>query len=407
MTGWRPIAGSVLAAFALAACGNSGSGSGSGSAPQDNMSTSTTGVTASKAADLRTRFNYLLGEHLILASKATGAALGGRNDEFAAYAGQLNQNGTDLGAMVGAAYGAPAQDKFNSIWSAHNGFFVDYTTGVATNDKAMKDKAVQDLTTVYVPQFSDFLAGATGLPKETIAGLTTEHVLTTKQIVDDQGAKNWTAVYADIRKAYAHMQMIGNPVSEAIAKKNAAKFPGDAAGKGVDFRVALNGLLQEHLYLATFATSAALGGRNEEFAAAGKSLNENGTDLGKAIGGIYGAATQDKFNSIWSAHNGFFVDYTTGVAKSDKAMQDKAVSDLTAVYVPHFSDLLAGATALPKGTLASLTKDHVLTTKQVVDDQAAKAPQKTAGDDRAAGQHMEMIGDPLAAAIVMKNASKF
>ena len=97
-------------------------------------------------------------EHLYLASFATDAALAGRNDEFAAAGDALNTNGTDLGAAIGTIYGTDAQDQFNKIWSAHNGFFVDYTTGVATKDQAKMDKAVQDLTTVYLPQFADFLA---------------------------------------------------------------------------------------------------------------------------------------------------------------------------------------------------------------------------------------------------------
>ena len=88
-------------------------------------------------------------------------------------------------------YGAAAKDQFNQIWSAHNGFFVDYTTGVATKDQAKMDKAVQDLTTVYLPQFTDFLAGATDLPKDALTALIKEHVLTTKAIVDAQGTKDF------------------------------------------------------------------------------------------------------------------------------------------------------------------------------------------------------------------------
>jgi len=268
----------------------------------------------SKAGDLRTNLNLKLGEHLILASKATGAALGGRADEFAAYGGLLNTNGTDLGELIGAAFGNEARDSFNKIWSAHNGFFVDYTTGVAKADKAMQDKAVSDLTTVYVPQFAALISGATGLPVDAGTALTTEHVLTTKAIVDAQAKKDWKATYAAIRLGYAHMQMIGDPLATAIAAKKPDLFPGDAMTKGVGFRVALNGLLQEHLFLASYATGSALGGRTDEFASAGEALNANGTDLGAAIGSLYGDAAKDAFNKIWSAHNGFFVDYTTGVA---------------------------------------------------------------------------------------------
>ena len=406
---FKVAAAALATTFFAVACG--GSQPSSGASPMNGMSAAPaaagSGAPTSKAADLRTKLDLLLGEHLILASKATGAALGGRTDEYQAYANLLNQNGTDLGSMIGAAYGADAQARFNQIWSAHNGFFVDYTVATAKKDAAGQQKAVDSLTTTYVPQFSDFISGATGLDRATVAGLTKDHVVETKQIVDDQAAGNWDAVYPDIRKAYAHMQMIGDPVAGAIAKKMADKFPGEAAGKAVDLRVALNQLLQEHLYLASSATDAALGGRSGEFASAGKALNDNGNDVGAAIGSLYGADAQARFNQIWSAHNGFFVDYTTGVAKNDQAMKDRAVQDLTGTYIPQFSQFIAGATGLDQAAVAGLTKDHVLTTKDIVDAQGAKDPKGAALKDRTAAQHMEMIADPLANAIVAKLPQKF
>ena len=423
---FRPILLTAAASVVFAAC----SGSGATTAPartapiaspsdamtvsHDPMSAAPSGspttagaMTDSAAADLRTKLDLALGEHIIFAAKATEAALGGRADEFAAYGGLLNKNGTDIGAMIGSVYGADAADAFNKIWSAHNGFFVDYTTGVAKKDKAMQDKAVNDLTTIYVPQFAAFISGATGLPKDAVTSLTTDHVLQTKAIVDDQAKGDWKAAYADLRKAYAHMQMIGDAIAPAIAAKFPDKVAGDATNKGVDLRVALNQLLQEHLYLATDATDAALAGRADEFAAAGAALNTNGTDIGAAIGSLYGTDAGDAFNKIWSAHNGFFVDYTTGVAKKDQAMQDKAVNDLTTVYLPQFATFLASATDLPNDALTGLIKDHILTTKAVVDAQAKGDWAATAAADRMAGQHMESIGDPLAKAIVAKLPAKF
>jgi hypothetical protein len=309
--------------------------------------------------------------------------------------------------MIGAAYGDDARIKFNGIWSAHDGFFVDYTKGVAAHDKAKMDRAVSDLVNTYIPQFSDLIAGATGLPKGTVADLTRTHVLTTKDVVDKLGAKDWVGAYTAIRTAYAHMQMIGDPLGEAIAASKPDLFPGDAKNKGVDLRVNLNELLQEHLYLATSATDAALGGRTDEFKAAGDALNSNGTDIGAAIGSLYGDAAQTRFNGIWSAHNGFFVDYTTGVATSDLAKKDAAVGNLINIYIPQFSDFLSGATGLPRDAVAELTKHHVLTTKDVVDAQGAKDVAGAVQKDRAAAQHMEMIGDPLAKAIVAKLPAKF
>jgi hypothetical protein len=422
---FRPIILTATAAIVFAACGgNSGATTAPASkapavttepsmAPSAAPSTAASPsgpvsvMTDTAAADLRTKLDLALGAHIVFAVKATGAALGGRADEFAAYGDLLNKNGTDIGDMIGAAFGADAKDKFNAIWSAHNGFFVDYTKGAAKKDQAMQDKAVKDLTTVYVPQFTDFIVGATGLPKDAVTSLVTDHVLQTKVVVDAQAKKDWKAAYVAIRAAYAHMQRIGDALAPAIAAKFPDKFPGDPSNKGVDLRVGLNQLLQEHLYLASSATGAALGGRSDEFAAAGDALNTNGTDLGAAIGSVYGAAAKDQFNQIWSAHNGFFVDYTTGVATKNQTKMDKAVSDLTTVYLPQFTDFLAGATGLPKDALTALIKEHVLTTKAIVDAQAKKDWTAAAAADRTAGQHMETIGDPLAKAIVAKMPAKF
>ncbi|MEO7118965.1 MAG: copper amine oxidase, partial [Candidatus Limnocylindrales bacterium] len=210
-------------------------------------------ATDSMAADLRVGLDLKLGEHIILALKATNAALGARTEEFTAYGDLLNTNGTDIGAMIGAAYGPEAEGQFNLIWSAHNGFFVDYTTGVATDDVAMQDQAVSDLTEVYVPDFSEFISTATGLDLETVTGLITDHVLQTKAAVDAQAAGDWTLAAAAFRVAFAHMQMIGDALAPAIATAFPDKFPGDPSNAGVDLRVALNQLLQEHLYLATSA----------------------------------------------------------------------------------------------------------------------------------------------------------
>ena len=46
----------------------------------------------------------------------------------------LNDNGSQVGELVGAAFGEAAKTKFNGIWSAHNGYFVDYTKAVAADD---------------------------------------------------------------------------------------------------------------------------------------------------------------------------------------------------------------------------------------------------------------------------------
>ena len=367
---------------------------------------------ATAAADLRTNLNLMLSEHLVLASKATGAALAGRTSEYKAYGALLNTNGTELGAMIGSAYGAPAETEFNRIWSAHNGFFVNYTVGAATNDQAMKMAADNNLRTVYVPEFAALLAMATQIPDAALRSLILEHVTTTEAIIDAQKANDWGKVYTQFRGAFKHMAMLGDPLAKATASRVPTKFPGNTDTKSVGFRVAFNELLQEHLYLASFATNAALGGRTEETTAAIAALNANGNDLGAAVTSLFDAPTGAEFNRIWSAHNGFFVEYTVGVATNDPVKKTKATNDLNNTYVPEFAALLQKATNLPVETLASLTREHVMMTQAVIDAQAVK-PQtdpsaaSAAAADRMAGKHMQKIGDPVSKAIVAKLPTKF
>src|SRR3990172_7852056 len=109
-----------------------------------------------KASDLRLALNSLLREHVFLAAAATDAALGGRNTEFQAAAGALDANSIDIAKAIGSVYGPDAEKAFLPLWRKHIGFVVDYTTGVATKNKAKQEKAVSDLIG-YTEDFGAFL----------------------------------------------------------------------------------------------------------------------------------------------------------------------------------------------------------------------------------------------------------
>ena len=93
----------------------------------------------------------------------------------------------------------------------------------------------------------------------------------------------------------------------------------------------LNTLFAEHVALAAAATGAALDGRDAEFKAAAGALDANSIAIAQAIGSVYGTDAEAAFLPLWRRHIGFVVDYTTGVAASDRAKQDKAVSDLSPI----------------------------------------------------------------------------
>jgi hypothetical protein len=175
-------------------------------------------------AALKAKLNTLLSEHVYLAAAATGAALGGRQAEFQAAAGALDRNSGDLSKSIGTVYGNGAETAFLALWRKHIGFVVDYTTGVAANDKMKADKAVGELVQ-YTQDFGAFLASANpNLPKAVVADLVKGHVLTLKTVIDAQVAGDAAKTYMTLREAAMHMQMIADPLADAIAKQFPGKF---------------------------------------------------------------------------------------------------------------------------------------------------------------------------------------
>ena len=155
---------------------------------------------------------------------ATGSALGGRTAEFDAAAGAVDANSIDIAKAIGSVYGADAEKAFLPLWRKHIVFVVDYTTGLATKDKAKQDKAVADLIR-YADDFGAFLSSANpNLPKSAVADLVKGHILTLKDVVDAQAAKEWPKVYSNLRLATSHMAMIADPLGMAIAKQFPEKY---------------------------------------------------------------------------------------------------------------------------------------------------------------------------------------
>jgi hypothetical protein len=181
--------------------------------------------TATPAAELRTGLNALLSEHVILAAAATGAAMGERSAEFEAAAGALDANSVDLAKAIGSAYGPDAEKAFLPLWRKHIGSVVEYTQGVASQDKTKQDKAVADLVQ-YTQGFGAFLSSANpNLPKHVVADLVKTHVLTLKDVIDAQASGNAVRAYTALRHAASHVAMIADPLSDAIVKQ----FPGKYA----------------------------------------------------------------------------------------------------------------------------------------------------------------------------------
>src|SRR5258708_36053839 len=108
-------------------------------------------------------------------------------------------------------------------------------------------------------------------------------------------------MYTDLHATYASISAFADALAKRIAQKFADKFPGDPSNREVDVRVSLASLLQEHSYVATMATNAAIGKRDGESAAAMGALAAN---PGALEGRMPGKA-------LWTARAGALLRHAT------------------------------------------------------------------------------------------------
>lgn len=190
------------------------------------------------------------------------------------------------------------------------------------------------------------------------------------------------------------------------ANKTLTSAPSSATKAG-DIRANLVSLGVQHQDLTMHAVDAALDG-DKNASAVAKDLYKNGTDIGAAVGSIYGKDAETTFNSVWKLHLDQFVNYAVASSKSDDAGKKAALSTIDSQYTKPLSAYLAKANPnLPQDTLYSVLSDHINQTAAMIDlhvkgDYAGEA---TARDQ--AAQHLNGIFSTLAGGIVKQFPDKF
>ena len=389
-------AGALTAIVALAAiaCTQYSSGSpASGARIQPSQAAAS--AAGSKAADLRVRLDALLGEHVIVIAKNSLAATANRSDEYKGYAMLLTTNGSDLSDVIASAFGASAAATFDQIWAAQNNYYVDYTVGLVSHNATKSNGAASGLMNGFVPQFAQFMSSMSSIPLDPITQLSTEQVLETKAMIDDQAALNNSKTFADLQRAYAQAARIGDALASAIANKFADKFPGDPADKAVDFRVSLDNLLEEDSYLATMATSATAAGRNGEQAAALNALAANADSLGTLFSQAFGVATGTRFDQVWGARDAELVVYA---GTADATSRQAALDSLTHTFVAQFASLIDDSTTMTGAEVSNPIQNQIEALMRTIDDQRSNAATQVAADDHTAAAATTPIGDLIATA---------
>jgi hypothetical protein len=180
-----------------------------------------------------------------------------------------------------------------------------------------------------------------------------------------------------------------------------------ASTKAADLRSNLVTLGVEHMTLTDSAVDQTLDG-SPGAGATGAALYKNGTDIGAAVGSVYGASAESTFNSVWKLHLDQFVAYAVADSKGDAAGKKAALTTIDTGYTKPLSAYLAKANPnLPEKTLYSLLADHVTQTAQIIDDHVNKDYTKENADLTAANKHIEGIFSALAGGIVAQFPNKF
>jgi len=335
---------------------------------------------------------------MVVAKESAAAAA--HNDEYTGYLTLLT-TATGLSDLMRSAFGDTAAAQFQRLWEAQDGYLVDYTIGLVTHNQNKSDGAMSGLINGFVPDFSQFLTTTTQLPPGPTTQLVTEQVLETQRMIDDQVAQNYSKMYTDLRTAFAQTSRIGDALAPKIVRRFPDKFPGDPSNRAADLRASLNELLEEHAYLATMATDAAVGGRTVEQTAAAKALSDNAEALGTAFSAVVGPAFGTRFDQVWAAKNSALIAYA---AATDTAAAQSAQSTLTGAYVSLFGGFLSDSTGLSE---RPSIEAQIRATIAVIDDQRTKAFAQLATDDRTAAAAMHSLADLITAATAAKFPTLF
>lgn len=179
-----------------------------------------------------------------------------------------------------------------------------------------------------------------------------------------------------------------------------------SATKAADLRASLVALGVQRVQLSASALDATFDGSKDAgtFQAA---LHQNGQDLGKAIGQVYGDDTQSKLQSLLNRTSDDLLSYASAVKQNDSAAKTIAQNNLGADS-DELSTLLSVVNPnLPKATLQQAFSGQISSLTTLVDDRAGGNVQQELSDENSAVQQIETFMSTIASSIVTQYPDKF
>ncbi len=200
--------------------------------------------------------------------------------------------------------------------------------------------------------------------------------------------------------------MDDNGGNDAMKSSKSATAPSSAT-KAADLRSTLVKYGTEHMILTQSAVADALDG-SPGATASGEALYKNGTDIGAAVGSIYGKDAETTFNTVWKLHLDEFVKYAVAGKTGDEAGKAAALESISTNYTKPLAAYLAKANPnLPQATLEGALNDHVLMTAKMIDLHVAGDYAGEQKELEMANDHLEGLFSTLAGGIVTQFPDKF
>ena len=153
------------------------------------------GDPALRAVNVRVSANMLFHEHSYLATMATSAVVAGRNPEGTAAQSAMHDSAVAASAVIAPTVGIDASQIANQ-WEVEHDSLLRYARGDAAARSVLTSNFVNDL----------------GSRAHITKVLLLDHVNATLKVVDDQRAKNFSALADDDRAAATSTQ----PMADAI-----------------------------------------------------------------------------------------------------------------------------------------------------------------------------------------------
>ncbi|MBO3276323.1 hypothetical protein [Pseudomonas schmalbachii] len=192
----------------------------------------------------------------------------------------------------------------------------------------------------------------------------------------------------------------------AVSQTAYAATP-EAQGAALTTRLALRDLWVEHIFwVRNYAVANQLGDKAQADTAA-REVVANATSIANSLAPLYGQPAADQLLKLLAGHWGAIKAYSDAAVAKNDAKKKAATNDLVS-NAKEIASFLSGANPyLPNDTLVNLLTAHGGHHVSQIDQLAAKDYAGEAKTWHAMREHILMIADALAGALVKQFPDKF